>query len=600
MVKLRVNRNPRTNESQQMGDTIDAELPRKRSRLALILTVGALVVAAGQLFNIQVVRGAELAEQGRLVRTSASSIQAPRGEIVDSTGHVLADSKMTYHIAVNQKNIAEYRHVDEAGKLVGAGPAEAAALLAPVLDMDPSELGGQLLGDSSYQYLAKNVDEEIYRQIRRMNIYGIEWEPVYERVYPAGSTASDVVGFVNQDGEGVAGLEMTLDDLLVGTPGEESYEIGATGEVIPGAKVVSIEAEPGNTIHTTFQLDLQHTVQEALDETVKSLDADWGAVVVREVSTPNVLVLAGSGGEDEDGTTHASPAVQMVYEPGSTAKLATFATALQEGTIGPETRFYVDDRLTTANGQEFKDIYEHGRLERTATGILAQSLNTGTVLIGETVTDEARYNTMRAFGLGETTGVELAGESKGILVGPEAWDGRTKYTTMFGQGFAITALQAATMASTIANGGVRVDPRVVAGVTDSKGVYRSEEAPAPVEVLRPEVSKQLLTMMESVMAVDQGGSAAGGNIEGYRLAAKTGTAEIMGTSGTIANVVAVLPADDPQVAISAVIYNPKGLTTAAEAAVPLMEQVALDTIRVLDIPPSPESPRLYAHSLTDG
>ena len=573
--------------------------PRTRSRALFAVTLVMLLGAGAQLFNIQIVRGAELAEQGRLVRTSASSIQAPRGTIVDSEGQILADSQMTYHIAVNQKNILEYRNIDENGSVVGEGPEEAARLLAPILGLDPSELGGKMLGESSYEYLAKNVDEERYREIRRLNIYGIEWEPRYTRVYPAGDTVGAIVGFTNQDGDGVAGLEQALNEELIGVPGEESYEIGATGEVIPGAKVVSVEAQAGETVHTTILLDLQHSVQEALDEAVAAHGADWGAVVVREVATPNVLVLAGAGGEDSEGMEHVSPAIQMVYEPGSTAKLLTFATALEAGTVGPETSFTVPDHLTTSNDQEFVDVFEHETFERTATGILAQSLNTGTVMIGETVTDADRYDVMKRFGLGDPTGIELAGESQGLLSTPDTWDGRTRYTTMFGQGFALTALQAASIAATIGNGGVRVDPRIVLGTTDASGQFTAAETPAPVEALRPEVAQTLLTMMESVVDADQHGTAAGGHISGYRLAAKTGTAEIMGEGGTIANVVALLPAEAPQVAISVVLYNPKVGHTGAESAVPLMRQVALDTIRVLDIPPSTESPRLYLHSLTE-
>ena len=573
--------------------------PRTRSRALFAVTLVMLLGAGAQLFNIQIVRGAELAEQGRLVRTSASSIQAPRGKVVDSEGQILADSQMTYHIAVNQKNILEYRNIDENGSVVGEGPEEAARLLAPILGLDPSELGGKMLGESSYEYLAKNVDEERYREIRRLNIYGIEWEPRYTRVYPAGDTVGAIVGFTNQDGDGVAGLEQALNEELIGVPGEESYEIGATGEVIPGAKVVSVEAQAGETVHTTILLDLQHSVQEALDEAVAAHRADWGAVVVREVATPTVLVLAGAGGEDSEGMEHVSPAIQMVYEPGSTAKLLTFATALEAGTVGPETSFTVPDHLTTSNDQEFVDVFEHETFERTATGILAQSLNTGTVMIGETVTDADRYDVMKRFGLGDPTGIELAGESQGLLSTPDTWDGRTRYTTMFGQGFALTALQAASIAATIGNGGVRVDPRIVLGTTDASGQFTAAETPAPVEALRPEVAQTLLTMMESVVDADQHGTAAGGHISGYRLAAKTGTAEIMGEGGTIANVVALLPAEAPQVAISVVLYNPKVGHTGAESAVPLMRQVALDTIRVLDIPPSTESPRLYLHSLTE-
>ena len=166
--------------------------PRTRSRALFAVTLVMLLGAGAQLFNIQIVRGAELAEQGRLVRTSASSIQAPRGKVVDSEGQILADSQMTYHIAVNQKNILEYRNIDENGSVVGEGPEEAARLLAPILGLDPSELGGKMLGESSYEYLAKNVDEERYREIRRLNIYGIEGEPRYTRVYPAGDTVGGV------------------------------------------------------------------------------------------------------------------------------------------------------------------------------------------------------------------------------------------------------------------------------------------------------------------------------------------------------------------------------------------------------------------------
>lgn len=579
-------------------DRKDAAVARKRTRSMLAVTLVLLLVAAGQLFNIQVVKGAELAEQGRLVRTSASAVQAPRGLIVDSSGQVLADSNMTYHIAVNQNNILEYRHIGEKNEVLGQGPAEAAELLAPLLNQDPAELGGKMLGDSTYEYLAKNVDEDTYRTIRRLNIYGIEWEPVYERVYPMGETASDIVGLVNGEGVGSAGLEQEWNETLTGSPGEESYEIGPTGEIIPGAKVLSVEAKPGSTVHTTLMLDLQHSVQASLDQAVADYGADWGAVVVRRVDTPEVLVMAGAGIEESEGIRQGARAVQLVYEPGSTAKMITMAAALQAGVVGPETSFYMEDEITVANGQVFVDIYDHPRIERTVTGIFAQSLNTGTVMIGELVSDQERYDLMKKFGLGDSTSVGLPGESQGLLTSPETWDGRTRYTTMFGQGMALTALQAATMAATVGNGGVRIDPRIIAGVTDSEGVFTPVDNPAPVEVLRPEVSQVLLSMMESVTSVEDSGTASYDRVEGYRIGAKTGTAEIAG-GGTIANLVAVIPADEPQVAVSVVLYNPQTGHTSAESAVPLFKQVALDTIRVLDIAPSEESPRLYLSSLTE-
>lgn len=574
-----------------------APVQRRRARILLIITVTLLLVAVGQLFNIQVVRGAELAEQGRQVRTAASAVQAPRGRIVDASGQTLADSVMTYHIAVNQNNILEYRELDADGNLVGAGPVHAAKQLASLLEKDPAELGGQMLGDSSFVYLAKNIDEKTYREIRRLNIYGIEWEPVYERVYPAGDSVLDIVGFVNMEGVGSAGLEQTMDAELQGTPGEEAYEIGATGEVIPGAKITSVAAEPGATIHSTVLLDLQHSVQKELDAAVTAQGAEWGAVVVRAVGEPDVYAMVDSVLGEEKTSTRAPYALQMVFEPGSAGKILTMATAIEQGAVGPETSFHMDDHLVTPNGQKFVDIHEHPRVERTVTGIFAQSYNTGTVLVGSQVTDEARHETMVRFGLGAPTGIEMGGESSGLLTEPATWDGRTRYTTMFGQGYAVTALQAANIAATVGNGGVRIDPRIVKGTTDSTGVYEDAEAPAPIEALRPDVAQTLLTMMESVVATEHKGTGVGAHIEGYRLAAKTGTSETPG-GGTAATTVAVLPAHDPQVAISVILFEPKAGKTASESAVPLLRLVALDTIRSLDIPPTSESPRLYLNSLT--
>lgn len=571
--------------------------PKRRSRGLLIITVVALIVAAIQLFMIQIVRGEELAEQGRDVRTSASAVMAPRGTIVDADNNVLVDSQMVYHIAVNQKHILEYRHIDSKGVIVGRGPAEAARLLAPILEMDEAELGGRMVGEDPYVYLAKKIDAQRYREIRKLGIYGIEWEPIFERLHPAGSTAAQIVGSVDADGKGNSGLELVYNEELTGTAGEESYEIGPTGEVIPGAKVISKAALPGATVHTTLHSDLQHSVQEAVDEAVTFHNAEWGAAVVLDVATSEVLVLADSGIEDPSVGPQTSRAVQMVYEPGSVGKLLTFASALEHGIIGPETSFTMGDQYTTSSGQTFKDFSEHGQYERTATGILAQSFNTGTVMIGEQMSDADRYETMKLFGLGDVTGIELPGEATGLLTEPQTWDGRTRFTTMFGQGYALTAIQAATIAATIANDGVWQPPRIVSGLTTADGVFHESKPPTPVQAIRPEVAQTLFTMMESVTTPEHFGTGSIAAIDGYRISAKTGTSEI-GTGGTVSNMVAALPSDDPQIAIAVVLYHPKVGTTSAESAAPLFKEVALNAIRALDIPPSSEEPRLYLNSLT--
>ncbi len=566
---------------------------RKRTRTLWGLTVAVLTVCAVQLFNIQIVKGAEYSEQGRVVRTQASAVQAPRGSIVDASGQILVDSVPTYHIAVNQKHIVEYRHIDEEGSIVGTGPAEAARQLAPLLGRDPSELGGEFLGDSTYHYLAKNVDAATYRAIRKLGIYGIEWEPVFERLYPAGTTAATILGTIDADGKGNAGVELTFNDLLTGVPGEESYEIGPTGARIPGAKVSTKEAAAGAQVHLSIYSDLQHSIETMLDSAVDAHGADWGTVVILDVATSKVLVMADSDTKEPSRGPQASRAAQMVYEPGSVGKVLTFATALEQGIIDPYTEFTVPDSYTTHDGYTFTDIYHHEVYRRTATGIITQSLNTGTVMIGEDLKDADRFEMMTRFGLGAPTGIELPGESGGILGDPTKWSGRTRYATMFGQGYAITALQAAALVAAVANDGVWQAPRVIDGWTTSDGIYHEAERPTPDQVLRPEVAGTLLTMMESVTAEEKIGTAAHGAIEGYRIAAKTGTAEIIATGGTVANVVAALPADDPQIAVAVVLYNPQIGVKSGESAVPLFQKVAREAVRDLGIQPSKEPARLF-------
>ena len=583
---------PAASGSQASADP-SIERARKRARIIWIITVFGLISAGVQLFSIQIVRGAELKEQGRIVRTAASAIEGPRGSIVDSSGQILVDSVQTFHIAVNQRNILEYRHVED-GVIVGTGPAEAARQLAPILEKDPSELGGLLLGDSTYSYLVKNLDAATTRQIRKLGIHGIEWEPTYQRQYPAGDTALSVLGSVGVDGTGNAGLELQYDELLAGVPGEESYEIGPTGAVMPGAKVITKEASPGATLHLTLDSDLQYAVERDLGEAVATYGATWGAAVVLDVATSKVLALAGVN--TQAGADGVDPvlATQMVYEPGSVGKVFTFAAALEAGTIDPTTQFTIKDDVIVA-GERFTDLGNYGTVERTATGVLAQSSNTGTIQVGSTVTDEQRYDLLERFGLGSPTGIELPGESSGLLSPTSEWRGRTKYTTMFGQGYALTAIQAAAAAAAIGNQGIYTPPRLVDGWTTTDGIFHEAEEVVPHQAIRPEVAKTLTSMMESVVQDPEVGTGRLAAVDGYRVAAKTGSAEIGG--GRVAtSIIGIVPADDPQIAISIVLYEVGDGFLAGTSAAPLLSTLAADALRSQGISPSDEPAKLFASS----
>ena len=472
-----------------------------RSRWILVIIIGALCLCGVRLVQLQIVEGPVLAAQGQRVRTSSTAVAAARGSITDATGVVLANSIQTYDIAVNQVNIASYVHLDDDGNEVGRGPAEAAHQLAPLLGMDEAELGGMMLGDSTYEYIKRNVDAVTYREIRKLDIYGIEWESVFEREYPNGNVAAPVIGTVNAEGQGSSGMEAQFDQLLTGTPGQQAFEIAPNGAVMPGGKRTTVEPKNGGSVELTIHADLQHQVQDLLDARVAKHQADWGTVVIEDVATGHILVIADSNSKEPD---NANPqkvhAVQDTFEPGSVGKLITIGAALNQGTITPTSVFQVPYSLNLPDaGGPITDFHEHDGEALTATGVLAESSNTGTVLIGQTMTDDQRYSMMRAFGFGQETGIELPGESAGLLRSSDDWQGRDRYVTMFGQAYAITAVQEASALATIANGGVRISPHIVKSWTNTDGTVEVPQGTQPVQVLEAKTASQLLTMMESVV-----------------------------------------------------------------------------------------------------
>ena len=567
-----------------------------RSRWILVILIGAMCLCGVRLVQLQIIEGPVLAAQGQRVRTSSTAVAAARGSITDATGVVLANSIQTYDIAVNQVNIRSYVHYDDDGNEVGRGPAEAAHQLAPLLGVDEAELGGMMLGESTYEYIKRNVDAVTYREIRKLDIYGIEWESVFEREYPNGNVAAPVIGTVNAEGQGSSGMEAQFDQLLTGTPGAQAFEIAPNGAVMPGGKRTTVEPKNGGSVELTIHADLQHQVQDLLDARVAKHQADWGTVVIEDVATGHILVIADSNSKEPD---NAHPqkvhAVQDTFEPGSVGKLITVGAALNQGTITPTSVFQVPYSLNLPDaGGPITDFHQHGGESLTATGVLAESSNTGTVLIGQTMTDDQRYSMMRAFGFGQETGIELPGESAGLLRSSDEWQGRDRYVTMFGQAYAITAVQEASALATIANGGVRIMPHIVKSWTNADGTVEVPEGTQPVQVLEATTASQLLTMMESVVEDDLG-TAAASKVPGYRVAVKTGTAEtiIDGLSGLVSTTAGIVPVDAPRRAIAVVLYNPRVASVSSESSAPLFGDIAPSAVGNLGIPASSGSATLY-------
>jgi len=407
---------------------------------------------AGRTVYVQAVEGPELAEKAKAERTVTWVNRAPRGDITGRDGTVLASSAVSYDVGVNQSAIAQYERTEmRLNESTGAnekvvvdyGATAVAAQLAPILDVDPLELGAKLVGNRSYEVIAQEVSPDTWRKIKALDIPGVEPDQRTRRTYPAGTVAGNVLGFThegehNRELIGAAGLELTQNKLLTGTDGKGSEEVGRSGVIIPTGEQEDEPARPGATVRTTLNPDLQSIAQETIDKTVAAQHADWGIVMAMEPATGKVVVLADSNSVDPSDPSATSEenrtarSVQAVFEPGSVGKVVTFATALEEGVIKPEDTWTIPYTWTSANGQTFKDSHEHETQTMTTAGVLAESSNVGTVQIGEKLADDVRYDYMKRFGWGQATGIEMPAESDGILYPPSSWDDRTRYTTMFG------------------------------------------------------------------------------------------------------------------------------------------------------------------------
>lgn len=563
----------------------------------MVAVLLVLVVYTFQLVRIQGLDASGMAEEAAQQATVHVKLPASRGDIVDADGVVLATSLERYAITANQKQVAEFRRTEES-KVVAEGPGGAAALMAPILGLSEAELAAKLTGDRGFVYVVKDVTPEVRQQIRELKIPGISSERTELRTYPQDNVAGNIVGFVGKDGTPLAGVELSQRDALAGTDGYRVYERGAGGQQIPSGEESQVDAEDGRTIHLTIDRDLQWEAQQAIDAKVAEVGAEWGAVVAIDVKTGELLALADSNSVNPNdfGATEykQSHAVSSVFEPGSTGKVITMCAAVETGVANPLSQYVVDYTYTTPNGQTFKDSHEHGRLNLTLTGILSESSNSGTVQVGEAIPKQVRYDYLKKFGFGTRTGVEIPGESGGLLGTADSWDGRTQYSVLFGQGVAVNALQATSVFAAVANGGVAMPVHVVKGTSEDSGSLKPNDVGEGARVVSAETAATVLKMLES--AVD-GGTGSRAGVPGYRVAGKTGTSQIAdGQGGLTANVssfIGVAPVDDPRIAIGVIIYKPTSGYYGGDLAAPVFSDVAGYTLQHLGIPPSGATPDLY-------
>lgn len=543
--------------------------------VSLVLAVVACACLV-QLANVQLLDGRTTAEAATNSRTSKVTLSANRGRILDTNGTVLAQSVERYNIigvpdaatsftpvtcgSKQAKSLGYCHSIDD--KPVGAtGAAAVARLLASLLDMDAMELGAKLNGTNQYVILKKDVTPQVKRDIDNLNLGGIIYgELSSERIYAENTLMGALLGGVNAEGKGASGLESMLDDELSGTDGYTVYQRGNGGEVIPGTVTETKEATDGKDVSLTIDADVDWYVKKVLSEGVSSQRAQWGVAVVQDVQTGEIIALEDSdsiqAGSDE-AKLGTSRAISQTFEPGSAGKVPALAAIMESG-VKISDKFTVPYEIEK-DGQKFHDALSHGSERWTLAGILQHSSNVGMVEAAVNVSNQQRYDMLSKFGIGQPTGLNLPGESSGVLTSPDAWDLRTKETILFGQGYTVNALQLTRAISIIASGGVSRQQSLIKSVSTANGKQASKLNTSATRVIDETTAAQIKDAMES--AADYCSRSI--NVSGYRIAIKTGTAEVAGDNGSLTSIIAdtvgFLPADNPRFAVTVVMKDPAGI-----------------------------------------
>lgn len=579
------------------------DLFRRRSLVVGMVMALLAVICLGRLSYIQLFSGGELAQAAARSRTVTNTLYATRGTITDTNGVVLAQSVESYTIVADQQAAAKFEPIDCTGKnedtchsvdgknVDATGAEGVAKLLAPVLDMNEMELGGKLVGDSMYVVLKRNVVPAVKRAIDDLHLSGIIYaEQTFNREYTDAGLLGTVLGGVDADGNGVAGIESMANKSLVGKDGSVSYQRGGNGQEIPGTRTESESPVDGGTVKLTIDRDVQWYVKKVLKEAQEKNNAEWGIAVVQHVSDGKILAIADTdeyeAGSDE-AKMNTSKAITTTFEPGSTGKLITAAGLLQEGLHKPTDQFEVPYQIEL-DGQTYHDSHEHGVERLTLAGILKESSNTGTIMASSDYSLQKRYDYIRKFGIGESTGLDFPGESVGQIVSsPDDWDMRTRNVVLFGQGYTASALQMTNVVATIANKGVRCGQSIIESSTDAEGNDTTPTPKASRRVISEEVASELMNMMES-MAEEYSDML---DVSGYRIAGKSGTAQVADSSGAlnslIADFIAAVPADNPQYVITVVLKDPASMYGGV-AAGPVVGEISEFLMQKYEVPASPE------------
>ncbi|MCS0497952.1 peptidoglycan D,D-transpeptidase FtsI family protein [Protaetiibacter mangrovi] len=581
---------------------IEARRTRRRLAVAVIAVFAIVVVFSIRLFDIQVVRADELkTAAGTNYRTD--TVWGTRGSIVDENGTVLATSVDRFNItaAPDLVDLAGFDRVEEVdGKKTRTHVSfsDAVQEIAGLTGADPAQLTTALTEDptSKFAYLVKSVKLDVFQAVTALHIPWVYSEPQPARSYPNGAIAGNLVGLMGTDGP-LSGTEVQWEQCLASENGETGYAVSEDGVRMPGSEVVEQPAKDGGTVHLTIDADLQWFAQQALAEQGSAIGAEWATAMVVEIGTGKIRAAAdwpsvdpndldSVSAEDSGARSFTAP-----FEPGSIIKPATVASLLDAGALTPTTQFVVPSGYTIPGvGFTIRDSVGHGELHYTTAGILVNSSNIGIAEMSQLLPLDERIAYLKKFGFGsETSGADFLGEDDGLVRSVSQSDSITSITQQFGQGMTATSAQLASMYQTLGNGGVRVPLTLVDGCEQADGSYTDVPDPQGSRVVSATAAQQTLLMMEGVTTQYHLASVLA--VPGYRIAAKSGTAEVADGNGygsdRIVSMAGVFPIDHPQYAVVVTFAKPVTMKTSAAAA-PTFNAIVKQVIKTFRVTPSTE------------
>jgi cell division protein FtsI (penicillin-binding protein 3) len=583
-----------------------------RHRVGNAVVFLLLIVAAAQLFNLQVPRAEGLRAEAASQLKVTDVQKAVRGAIVDRNNDKLAFTiearALTFQPVKVRKLLTEAKAKAPDAPDPDRRLRDIAAEIALRLNNKPDTAAilKKLKSGDSFVYLARAVDPAVADAITtKFPEVGSERQDL--RQYPGGALAANVVGGIDWDGHGLLGLEDSLDAVLAGTDGSVTYDRGSDGVVIPGSYRNRHDAVDGSTVMLTLDDDIQFYVQQQVQQAKDLSGANNVSAVVLDAKTGEVLAMANDStfdpsqdiGRQEDREL-GNPAVSSPYEPGSVNKIITAASVIEYGLSNPDEVLQVPGDIDMG-GVTVRDAWEHGTMPYTTTGIFSKSSNVGTLMLAQRLGPERFADMVRKFGLGQRTGVGLPGESAGLVPPIDQWSGSTFANLPIGQGLSTTLLQMTGMYQTIANDGVRIPPRIRKTTIAPDGTRTEEPRPEGIRVVSPDTARTVRNMLRGTTQRDPRGDQQGTGpqaaVEGYQIAGKTGTAQQINPGcGCYYDEVywisfaGILPADDPRYVIGVMMDNPhrtadgqRGTTVA-----PLFHNIASWLLQRENVPLSPD------------